>query len=97
MNTNVDVNVLTRIPAMGVARVAAHQLDPEPADAVPRDVQREQPAMADLEAPVDPDQHRENQDVPEQFVQERRMDDFYELAGRYTVERIEHRRQLRRS
>ena len=64
MNTNVDVNELTRIPAMCVADVAAHQLDPEPAEAVAGDIHREQPAVADLEPAVDLDQRRENQYVP---------------------------------
>ena len=75
MNTKVDVNELIRIPAMWVARVVAQQLDPEPPDAVAGDIEREQPPVADLEPPVDVDQHDENQDIPEQFVQERRLHD----------------------
>ena len=73
-------------------RVTAHELDPEPAHAVARDVQREQPAMSDTEPSIDQDQRGENQQVPQQFVQERRVDDLDQLTGRHTVQRIRHTR-----
>ena len=69
--------------------IAAHQLDPEPPDAVSRDIRREQPTMPDSESAVDQDQHRENQEIPEQLIQEGRMDHFDQLAGRHPVQRIE--------
>src|SRR5215207_2384252 len=69
--------------------VASHQFDPEPAKAVTRHIHREQPAVAYLESPVQPDERRENQNVPQQFVQERRMDHFDQLARRDTVQRVE--------
>ena len=69
--------------------VAAHQLDPEPAEAVSRYIKREQPAVADLEPTVDVDEHRENQNVPQQFVQERRVDHLDQLTGRHSVECVE--------
>ena len=76
MNTNVDVNELIRIPAICVAmslRISSTQNRPTQ---YAGDVQREQPAVTDPEPAIDPDQDDENQQVPEQFVQERRVDDL---------------------
>ena len=46
----------------------------------------EQPTVADPEAAIHPDEQRENQQVPEQLVQERRMDYLDQLTGRHPVE-----------
>ena len=68
--------------------VVAHQLDPEPARAVARHVQGEQSAVSETELAVSPDQHEEHQNVPQQFVEERRVDHGGHLAGRHTVEGV---------
>ena len=68
--------------------VAAHQLDAEAADAVGGDVQREQSAVTQLEAAVGPEQQEENQEVPQQFVEERRVHDVVDLPGRDPVEQV---------
>ena len=68
--------------------VAAHQLDAEAADAVGGDVQREQPAVAQPEPAVRPQQEEENHEVPQQFVEERRMHDLIDLPGRDAVEQV---------
>ncbi len=88
MNTNVEVNVLTRIPRDQRGGVAAHQLDPESTNAVAGDVQSEQAAVAQLEPAIRPQQDREDQQVPQEFVQEGRVDDGVDLARRHTVERV---------
>ena len=61
--------------------VSAHQLDPEPADAVGRHIEREQSAVAETVLAVDIEQEHEYQQVPQQFVEERRMHDGGHLAG----------------
>ena len=66
--------------------VIAHQFDPEPSDAVGRHVEREQPAMAEPEPAVGPQQEDEHCEVPEKFVEERRMHDSGDLAGGHPVE-----------
>ena len=45
--------------------VTAQQLDPEPSQAIPGDVQSEQASVANLESPIDQDQDRENQYIPQ--------------------------------
>ncbi|SKU18762.1 Uncharacterised protein [Mycobacteroides abscessus subsp. abscessus] len=42
--------------------------------------------MTDFEAPVHDDQQDENEDIPQQFVEEGRMNDLGDLAGRHAVE-----------
>ena len=69
--------------------VVAHQLHPEPSDRVRRDIQREQPAMAQAELTVGPDQEDEHQYVPQQLVEERGMDDRGDLTGRDAVQRVD--------
>ncbi len=61
---------------------------PEPPDAVARDIERKQSPVAELEPPVHVDQHDENQDVPDQFVEERRLHDERHLPRRDAVERM---------
>ena len=53
--------------------VRAHQFDAESANAVARYVQREQAPVADPEPPVHGDEHDHHRDVPQQFVEERRV------------------------
>src|SRR4051794_35459630 len=45
--------------------------------------------MADLESPVDPDQCRENQQIPDQFVQEGGVDVLQHLPCRDTVQIVD--------
>ena len=61
--------------------VVAHQLDPEPADTVGGDVEREQPTVTEAVLAVDVEQEHEYQQVPQQFVEERRMHDGSYFAG----------------
>ena len=68
--------------------VVAHQFDPESADAVGRDVQREQPPVAEAELTVGPQQQDEHQQVPQQFVEERRVNHRGDLPGRHPVEGV---------
>src|SRR4029079_18723848 len=58
-------------------------------EAVAGHIHREQSAVADLEPAVDIDQCRENQYIPEQLVQERRVEDTHQLTCRHTVQRVE--------
>ena len=69
--------------------VSAHQLDPEPAEAVAGDIHREEPAVADAPPPVDEDERRENQQVPQQLVEERGVHDRDELARRHPVQVVQ--------
>ena len=68
--------------------VVAHQLDPEAANTVGGDVERKQPAVTEAVLAVDVEQEHEDQQVPQQFVEERRMHDGGHLAGRDAVERV---------
>ncbi len=56
---------------MGV--VDPQVLDPEPADRVRGDVQREGPPVPELEAPVGPDDQQRDADAPQRLVQEGRV------------------------
>ena len=70
--------------------VATHQLDPESSQAVAGDVEREEPAVPEFESLVSPQQDRENQQVPQQFVEERRVHGPLEQrhTGRHAVEHV---------
>src|SRR6187551_1469935 len=63
-------------PAELVRRVDAERLDPEAADAVDEDVEREQVARPDppLEPPLDEEQQSGGTEAPQRLVQERRME-----------------------
>ena len=68
--------------------VVAQQLHPESADAVQRDVGREQSPVAEDETSVQQQQEAENQQIPEQFVEERGLHDERHLPRRDAVERV---------
>ena len=57
-----------------LGRVGAQQLDPQPPDAVADDVEREGPAVAEPEPAVGPDHERGGGEVPQQLVQEGRVE-----------------------
>ncbi len=57
-----------------VHRVDAHGLDPAAAQGVEHHVQREDPAVGELEPPVEPDQQQRGADVPQRLVQEGRVE-----------------------
>src|SRR5581483_6378133 len=69
-------------------RVVAEQLDAEAAHAIAGDIEREQATVADVEPPVDVDQRDEYQDIPKEFVQERRMYNGHLVSGRDAIEAI---------
>ena len=54
--------------------VDAEVLDPAAAGGVEHDVERGDPAVAEAEAPVQPDQHGEGGQVPQALVEERRVE-----------------------
>ena len=68
--------------------VVAHQLDPEAAHAIGRHIQREQPAVAQPELAVGPQQEKEHQQVPQQFVEEGRVHHRGDLTGRHPVQGV---------
>ena len=65
--------------------VVTHQLDPEPSNAVRGHIEREQPAVTEPVLAVDIEQEHEHQQVPQELVQESRVDDGRHLPGRHTV------------
>src|SRR5918992_310024 len=81
-----------------VRRVHPEQLDPEPADAVEEDVEREEPARADPEQPLDEEQHPGRAQAPERLVEERRMEGLaVDVLDRPVVGRdLERPREVRR-
>ena len=68
--------------------VVAEQLDAEAPDAVAGDIDGKQSPVAEPEPSVNVEQCDENQNVPNQFVQKRRLHDERHLPSRDAVERM---------
>jgi hypothetical protein len=69
--------------------VDAQRLDPEPTDGVGREVQREGAAVAEPEPAVGPQHEAGDNDVPEQLVEERRVERREGLVVVGSVHRVD--------
>src|SRR5690242_6847754 len=91
-----DVGVQAQAEVL-VRRVDAQQLFEEPAEAVPGDVEREQPRPPDTEAPVDEQQDDDADDVPDELVQKRRVEGrVLDVAAAVRLVDLQSPRQARR-